>query len=139
MFAEDVAALGGLSLALVFIALAVSTSDPRRDAAGSICIGALLVLVAVLVAIEIKGLLIGQSVDPQVLEDARAPAGREEVEAVYNARPAARPRSDGRGQGEDAPGRVGARARRGDQPRRAELSRAFPEVKWLFFEPDVAD
>ena len=141
VFAEDVAALGGLSIALVFIVLALVTSDPRWDAAGSICIGALLVLVALLVAIEIKGLLIGQSVEGQVLERMRAHlAGHEDVETVYNlltqqlglevmVAVKAKMRANG-----SALALVAA-INRVEQSFRA----AFPEVKWLFFEPDVAD
>ena len=59
VFAEDVAALGGLAAALVFISVAVATGNPVWDAIGSICIGVLLVGVALLVGIEVKALLIG--------------------------------------------------------------------------------
>ena len=62
---EDLAALGGLALALGFIALALATDDPMWDALGSIAIGILLILVAVLVGIEVKALLLGQSADPE--------------------------------------------------------------------------
>src|SRR5450631_1575283 len=54
VFAEDIAALGGLALALIFIAIALATGNPEWDAAGSICIGVLLVLVAGFVGVEIK-------------------------------------------------------------------------------------
>ena len=62
---EDIAALLGLAFALIAIALAVVTGNPVYDAAGSIGIGVLLVLMSVFLAIRIKSLLIGQSSDSQ--------------------------------------------------------------------------
>ena len=58
---EDVAALCGLGLALVGVALATITHDDRWDGAGSLAIGILLGCVAVVLAIEMKSLLIGES------------------------------------------------------------------------------
>ena len=58
---EDTAALVGLALALVFIGLAAWTGNPAFDAAGSLCIGLLLGGVAILLATEMKSLLIGES------------------------------------------------------------------------------
>ena len=64
IFGEDLAALFGLVFALVAVVLAVVTGNPMWDAIGTIAIGALLIVVAVFVAIEVKAMLIGQSVDP---------------------------------------------------------------------------
>lgn len=58
---EDLGALLGLVIALCGVALAVWTGDPRFDAAGSIAIGVLLGAIAVVLAIEMKSLLIGES------------------------------------------------------------------------------
>jgi cation diffusion facilitator family transporter len=58
---EDVAALTGLGLALIGVVLAWLTSDDRWDGAGSLAIGALLACVAVVLAVEMKSLLIGES------------------------------------------------------------------------------
>ena len=65
IFGEDLAALFGLVFALVAVMLAVITGNPMWDAIGTIAIGALLIVVAVFVAIEVKAMLIGQSVDPE--------------------------------------------------------------------------
>jgi cation diffusion facilitator family transporter len=61
---EDIAALSGLLLALIGVTVATITHDDRYDAAGSIAIGVLLGCVAVVLAIEMKSLLIGESASP---------------------------------------------------------------------------
>jgi cation diffusion facilitator family transporter len=58
---EDVAALTGLLLALLGVVLATVTHDDRWDGAGSLAIGVLLACVAVVLAVEMKSLLIGES------------------------------------------------------------------------------
>ncbi len=58
---EDFAALVGLGLALIGVALTMITGDDRWDGVGSLGIGALLGCVAVILAIETKSLLIGES------------------------------------------------------------------------------
>jgi divalent metal cation (Fe/Co/Zn/Cd) transporter len=61
---EDIGAEIGLAFALTGVLLAHFTDEPRWDALGSIAIGALLVVIAILLAIEMKGLLIGESASP---------------------------------------------------------------------------
>ena len=63
---EDTGALVGLFIALVGITTAEITGDPRWDAAGSLGIGLLLGVIAVVLAIEMKSLLIGEAVAPGV-------------------------------------------------------------------------
>jgi len=58
---EDTAALTGLVLALGGILLTLATGNPRFDALGSVSIGALLILTAGILAVEMKSLLIGES------------------------------------------------------------------------------
>ncbi len=58
---EDVAALTGLLLALIGVSAATLTHDDTWDGAGSVAIGLLLGTVAVVLATEMKSLLIGES------------------------------------------------------------------------------
>jgi cation diffusion facilitator family transporter len=69
---EDFAALVGLVLAAIGIALNVITGDPRYDAAAGIAIGVLLGVVAALLAVEMKSLLIGEAASPEDLAAIRA-------------------------------------------------------------------
>jgi cation diffusion facilitator family transporter len=58
---EDTGALCGLLLAMTGIVLAYITGNARWDAVGSLAIGTLLVVISGLLAVELKGLLIGES------------------------------------------------------------------------------
>lgn len=58
---EDLAALIGLLLALGGVSLSVLTGEPRWDAIGTLGIGVLLLAVAVVLAVEMKSLLLGES------------------------------------------------------------------------------
>ena len=68
---EDFGAETGLFLALGGLLLARYTGDPRWDAVGSIAIGLLLIAIAIVLASEMKHLLIGESVDPVLQEEFR--------------------------------------------------------------------
>lgn len=69
---EDLAALVGLALALVGVTLAVVTGTPEWDGVGTLGIGALLALVATVLAVEMKGLLIGEGASPAAVVAIRA-------------------------------------------------------------------
>jgi cation diffusion facilitator family transporter len=58
---EDFGALIGLVLALGGVGLTLATGDGRWDAAGTACIGVLLVIIAIVLALETKSLLLGES------------------------------------------------------------------------------
>ncbi|MEO5711820.1 MAG: cation diffusion facilitator family transporter [Nocardioidaceae bacterium] len=62
---EDFAALIGLVLALLGVVLSKATGNGYFDVAGTAGIGLLLVAVAVVLAIETKSLLLGESASPQ--------------------------------------------------------------------------
>ena len=63
---EDMAALAGLFLATVGVTLTVTTGSETWDGLGSLAIGLLLGCVAVILAVEMKSLLIGESASADV-------------------------------------------------------------------------
>ena len=141
VFGEDIAALLGLVFALAAIIATYLTGNPLWDALGTISIGILLIVVAFFIAVEVKDLLIGQSVDPPELEKMRQFLNRTpEVDSVYNlitmqfgpdAMVAVKARMAPTGS------EIGliAAINKVESAFRSE----FPSVAWLFFEPDVRD
>jgi cation diffusion facilitator family transporter len=63
---EDMAALAGLGFAAAGVGLAVITGNGTWDGVGSLAIGALLAVVAVVLAVETKSLLIGESASAEM-------------------------------------------------------------------------
>ncbi|MFW6721906.1 cation diffusion facilitator family transporter [Streptomyces aculeolatus] len=57
---EDLGALVGLVLALLGVGVALATGDGVWDGVGTVCIGVLLLIIAVILAIETKSLLLGE-------------------------------------------------------------------------------
>ena len=140
VFGEDLAALLGLAFALAAILMTMATGNPLFDAAGSIAIGVLLCLIAIFVARKCAALLIGQSVEPR-MHDAIVDFlnAQPEVERVFNL--------IAMQLGPDVMVAVKAqiRAERAqelvDATNRVEtaMKKQFAEIRWSFFEPDVAD
>lgn len=140
IFGEDLAALFGLIFALFAVLLTIYTGNPVWDALGTLSIGILLIVVAVFVAIEVKAMLIGQSVDPEL---------QTQIKAFYDARPEI-------GQvislitlqlGNDVMVSVQASMKQGEQVGalledisrvERDLKAQFPVVRWSFFEPEAA-
>ncbi|HEX4818096.1 MAG TPA: cation diffusion facilitator family transporter [Nonomuraea sp.] len=84
---EDLGALLGLIFALFGVTMAVVTGDPVWDAIGTLMIGVLLAVIAVVLAIETKSLLVGEGAAPEVEEQIRrALEGAPEVERIIHMR-----------------------------------------------------
>lgn len=139
IFGEDLAALMGLVFALVAILATMVTGNPIYDAIGTLGIGVLLIVVAVFVAIEVKALLIGQSVEPRQREAIRQfIAARPEIKQIWSLITLQ--------MGNDIMVAVQAemvdpQAATADNIARINetevaLKAAFPEIRWSFFEPD---
>jgi cation diffusion facilitator family transporter len=136
---EDIAALGGLVLAFIAVLAAAITGDPLYDAFGSIAVGVLLVVVAIAIIREVKGMIIGESAEPAV---------RAAIDAHLRAQPevrnvirlitlqwgeqlvvAVQAEMDMSGSAADLVAAVNRVE--------ASLQEKFPQARWVFFEPDV--
>lgn len=141
IFGEDLAALVGLCLAALAVGATMLTGNMLFDAAGTIAIGVLLIVVAVLVAVEVKALLIGQGVEPRRRDALLAfLRSRAEIAEVLNLITLQ--------MGPDV--MVAVKARMQPVADTAALVAAintvevamkaqFDDVRWSFFEPDQAD
>jgi divalent metal cation (Fe/Co/Zn/Cd) transporter len=69
---EDLGALVGLFLALGGVTLSAVTDDAMWDGVGSLCIGTLLVIIAIILVIEMSSLLLGEAARPEVVANIRA-------------------------------------------------------------------
>ncbi|MEU3663847.1 cation diffusion facilitator family transporter [Streptomyces sp. NPDC032940] len=69
---EDFGALIGLILALGGVGLALLTGDGVWDGIGTLCIGVLLVLIALVLAAETKSLLLGEAAGPEAVQKIEA-------------------------------------------------------------------
>ena len=79
---EDFAALLGLVFALFGVSMTLVTGNGIWDAVGTAMIGTLLVLVAIILAIEMKSLLIGESATPDQVRAIKAALEGDEESAV---------------------------------------------------------
>jgi cation diffusion facilitator family transporter len=141
IFGENLAALLGLGAALIAIVATMVTGNPIYDAIGTLVIGALLIVVAVFVAVEVKALLIGQSVEPATHRAIYAYFnGRPEVKCVFSLitmqmgvdiMVAVQAEMDFSLRGDELVAQINAVE--------IGLKQQFPQVKWLFFEPDDSD
>ncbi len=139
IFTEDAAAMFGLVIAALCISLAWITGDPAWDARGSILVGSLLVVVAVLLGHEIKSLLIGEAPSNDlrpvldelvarhipggsVLRMIALQVGNHEILLSYKIHP---------GSLNDSRSLINA-----INTLEAEVKKRVPEIRWQFVEPD---
>ena len=136
---EDVAALAGLAMAFVAVLFTMITGNSVYDAWGSIGVGVLLMVIAFLVAREVKSMIIGESASPEVRRAIEAHLRtRQEIRSIINLITLQWGRhvvvavqaemidyENGRAM-VDAINIV-----------EADLQEKFPQVRWVFFEPDV--
>jgi cation diffusion facilitator family transporter len=84
---EDLAALVGLVFALFGVGLTLITGDGIWDGIGTAAIGVLLIVVAAILAVEMKGLLVGEAASPDQIAAIRAAiVAGPEVESLIHMR-----------------------------------------------------
>ena len=138
---EDLGALLGLVIALLGVTLSAVFGDPRFDAIGSIGIGALLGVIAIVLASEMKSLLIGESAAKEIRSAIR----------THRRRVTRRSKTDPHANPSPGSGRVARRPQGGIrrcQPRHSGLASAIddvesairqqtPTARVIYVEPDV--
>ena len=141
VFGEDIAALAGLVFALIAVVLTMVTGDPVYDAIGTIVIGVLLVIIAFFLGKEVKDLLIGQGVEPHIRAEMMSHLNANtEIEKVFNLLSLQ--------MGDDVMVAVKAKMTEINSAEKLiedintceeKFKQQYPQVKWLFFEPDNKD
>ncbi len=139
IFMEDLAALMGLIIALCFLVIAIVTGNPVWDAMGSVVIGLLLIVVSFLLAYEVKSLLVGeapnklyradiekhflnQDSEMKILKFIALVTGNSEILVSVKVLP---------GKNTDTSALI-----RSINAAEKAIKLQFPEIKWLFVEPD---
>ncbi len=138
---EDIAALLGLAFALISVVLSIVTGNPVFDAIGSVGIGILLIIISFFLAVKIKSLLIGQSADNETCNQIRNfLESRPEVDRILNLITLQL--------GSKIMVAVKAKMTKVDSVGQlilninnceSELKKEYPDVQWVFFEPDIKD
>lgn len=141
VFGEDMAAISGLTLAFLFILAAHITGNPMFDAAGSIVIGGILIIVSIFVGTRVKGMLIGRSAEPAIEARIRdIITDRTEINRIFNMLTVQL--------GPDI--MIAAKIQLKGNPGIVEVSeiinetekqikKTIPSVRWIFIEPDITD
>jgi cation diffusion facilitator family transporter len=142
IFGENSAAVLGLIIALVAMLSSYYTGDGRYDAIGSLCIGIVLIAVAIFLSIEVKSLLIGESGDAEIDDFIRELITKKpEIESLINCKTI-----------QQGPGEVLVCMKIKCVPNistqqlsiiinsfEKDLREKRPDVKWIYVEPDLQE
>lgn len=136
---EDIAALLGLTFALISVVLSIITGNPVFDALGSIGIGVLLITISIFLAAKVKNLLIGQSADDETCTEIKNfLEARPEIDTILNLitlqlgpdiMVAVKAKMKKVNSTEELASRINACE--------SDLRKKNPDIHWIFFEPDV--
>jgi cation diffusion facilitator family transporter len=136
---EDLGALLGLTFALFGVSMTLATGEGRWDAAGTAMIGVLLVVIAVILAVEMKSLLVGEGAAREHTVAIERALPGDGVESVIHLRTlhlgpeellvAAKVAVAADASGEDVATAIDAAERR--------IRAAVPIAKIIYIEPDL--
>ena len=138
---EDIGAQLGLIMALGFLILAAITGNPVYDAIGSICIGVILLVISVFIAMRVRSLLVGRSADPEIqrLID-EIIAAQDGIEFAFNIITIQfGPDTMLAAKVKVTPGVSIERAIADINALERTLKERIPKLAWCFVEPDVED
>lgn len=140
VLAEDMAAMAGLALALVAVVLTMVTGNPVWDGIGSLCIGLILITVAIFVGAEVTSLLLNeaaptrlrQAIRLEILEDPGVEHVHQLVTVVVGSdQLMVAAKLHFRGQPTDEALVEASNALE------SRLRGKFPQIRFLFVEPDL--
>jgi cation diffusion facilitator family transporter len=136
---EDIAALAGLGIAFIAVLMTIVTGNPLWDASGSIVVGILLMVVAIIITHEVKAMITGESAAPEVHAAIKSHIeGRPEVECVIHLITLQ--------WGEQLMVAVQAKMQRQSSDValvdainvvEQSIQERWPQAKWCFFEPEL--
>lgn len=136
---EDIAALLGLTFALIAVVLSIITGNPVFDAFGSIGIGVLLIIISIFLASKVKNLLIGQSADDETCTEIKKfLEARPEIDTILNLitlqlgpniMVAVKAKMKKVNSTEELANKINACE--------SDLRKKNPDIQWIFFEPDI--
>jgi cation diffusion facilitator family transporter len=137
---EDAGALIGLLFALFGVTLATVTGDGRWDGIGALAIGALLLVIAVFLALEMSSMLVGESAVPE-----QTAAIREALESEPSVTRIIHMRTLHTGPDEVmVAAKIGvtgtdtaASVADAIDSAEARIRAAVPEARWIYLEPDL--
>jgi cation diffusion facilitator family transporter len=142
IFGEDAAAVLGLALALIAVVVAWVTNNVMWDAIGTLCIGTVLIGVAIFLAVEVKSLLVGEAADPELVKAIGEVAG-EDANIVKVLRTLAVQQGPGEIMValklQMKSGLSGTELVDAINKFEVRLQEKHPEIKWSFVEPDHTD